>query len=159
MTAWRAIEYPGSDLTAPAVFTLEHSSLPGAPPPGARRRVTWVYDLTDPLAVCLRFNSDVEWPFARSLLADVFEVDYTGQGDVTLGVFGDDLVVSLSSPSGHATITGDARVAFEFLMDTYAVCPPCEGVGHPGHRWCGECAAMGVIVDGTLGRIEREATW
>lgn len=40
---------------------------------------------------------------------------------------------------------------------TYVVCPPCLGPDHPTHQWCGECAVMDVVVDGVLGRIEREA--
>lgn len=148
-------------LYASARFTLEHA----LPHNGKLRHypvhVVWEFYPTEPLAIRLHFgfNDDGgdDWYFSRSLLADAFEVDYTGHGDVTLGVFGDDIVISLSSPHGHATITGDARVAWHFLMETYAVVPPCLGTEHPTHVWCGECPVMGVVVDGVLGRIEREA--
>jgi sporulation and cell division protein SsgA len=86
---------------------------------------TWYYYVTDPLAVRLFIATRNEWCFARSLLSDVFQTGHAAGGDVTLRVTPAGLVIDLSSLDGHATLTGDLVVAWEFLARTFQACLPC----------------------------------
>lgn len=116
---------------------------------------TWYYCVTDPLAVRLFIATRSEWCFARSLLSDVFRTGHAAGGDVTLRVTPDGLVIDLSPPYGHATLTGDLVVAWEFLARTFQACMPCPG-GCCSER-CEECVAVGAALVAELGSIEREA--
>lgn len=88
------------------------------------------YGVHDPFAVTAAFRGDggtIEWVFARDLLREGLRRP-TGEGDVHVWpgeVDGQPVVlVSLSSPDGHAVLEADAEDVRAFLDRTHALVPP-----------------------------------
>lgn len=91
--------------------------------------VEFGYGVHDPFAVTAAFRGDggtIEWVFARDLLREGLRRP-TGEGDVQVWpgeVDGVEVVlVSLSSPDGHAVLEADAADLRDFLDRTHALVP------------------------------------
>lgn len=122
---------PGSPLLYTTVLDLVERGAPVA--------ATWVYDPADPFAVVLRIRHHrrrwVEWVFARDLLDEGLTAP-AGLGDIRVEPFpGDGLLITLSSPDGHALLRADANHARRFLCGTYDLVPPDTECEHPGVEW------------------------
>ena len=88
------------------------------------------YGVLDPFAVTASFRGDggaIEWVFARDLLREGMRRP-TGEGDVQVWPGEADgrpvILVSLSSPDGHAVLEADADDVRAFLDRTHALVPP-----------------------------------
>ncbi|SDQ48748.1 SsgA family sporulation/cell division regulator [Quadrisphaera sp. DSM 44207] len=88
------------------------------------------YGTHDPFAVTAAFRGDggtIEWVFARDLLREGLRRP-TGEGDVQVWPGEADgravLLVSLTSPEGHAVLEADADDVRGFLDRTHALVPP-----------------------------------
>ena len=87
------------------------------------------YGVHDPFAVTASFRGDggtIEWVFARDLLREGMRRP-TGEGDVQVWPGEADgrevVLVSLSSPDGHAVLEADAEDVRSFLDRTHALVP------------------------------------
>lgn len=92
--------------------------------------VTMHYSAADPYAVQASFAGEgvaVEWVFARDLLLDGLRRP-CGDGDVRVwpsrAGSGDQVLIALSSPDGHAVLEADAGDLRAFLDRTVALVPP-----------------------------------
>lgn len=92
------------------------------------------YDASDPYAVTATFRADdteIAWVLARDLLAEGLSAP-TGEGDVQVWPGRSEgrevVMVSLSSPDGHAVLEADSLPLREFLERTFdTVAPGAEG--------------------------------
>lgn len=92
-------------------------------------RVTLSYTTEDPFAVTAAFAGDgltIEWVFARDLLIGGLDGP-TGEGDVHVwpswGSGRDLVLLSLTSPDGHAVLEADATDLRGFLQRTLDLVP------------------------------------
>ncbi len=95
-------------------------------------RVELHYDSRDPFAVHVTFQTgrtdvdDVEWVFARDLIADGL-IEDSGFGDVRVRPMPGDrdtVEIELGSPSGHAVFATSAPDLADFLNRSYDLVPP-----------------------------------
>ena len=89
--------------------------------------VTFQYDPEgDPLAISLLFEADflpfvITWTFSRDLLVQAVDSPFiVGEGDVRLRNDGEDLLICLKSPDGHADLTTPIDEARQFLDEAAA---------------------------------------
>lgn len=93
------------------------------------------YDVTDPFAVRLEFNTgagqQVVWVFGRELMT-LGLLAPVGEGDVRVWPSPADgcVLIALSSPEGEAVVEAEMSALEDFLGRSYAVCPPGAEAAH-----------------------------
>ncbi|MCL6551261.1 MAG: SsgA family sporulation/cell division regulator [Acidothermus cellulolyticus] len=80
------------------------------------------YDPADPYVITVHFDTGVTWVLGRDLLADGLHMEI-GDGDVHLRPEGDQLFLTLRSPSGEALLAASRSAIAGFMADTERVVP------------------------------------
>ena len=121
-------------ITTHTTFTLRdggnQTSQPRRGTTGNTLHVRMRFVATDPYAVHLRFSSgnaaDIEWVFARSLLAEGLHRQ-SGHGDVRVaplpGSKGATIVIELTAPGGRALCEASAKDIAAFIRESETVIP------------------------------------
>ncbi len=120
-------------VTAHTTFTLRDGGGKSVRKRGMARHTLHVrlrFMASDPYAVHLRFSSanapDVEWVFARRLLAEGLHRQ-SGQGDVRIaplpGSKGAIIMIELAAPSGRALCEAPAEDLAAFIRESETVTP------------------------------------
>lgn len=121
-------------VTAHTTFTLRldgfRSGRRRRSVPGVQGHLRMRFLVSDPYAVHLRFSSghapDVEWVFARRLLAEGM-YQQAGRGDVRVaplpGSKGATIVIELNAPAGRALCEANAGAIAAFLYSTEQLVP------------------------------------